>query len=180
MSGVRIQIDLAEPPPLRGTTGSSSLLMDGEGKPRLERSSSRSLNRHNYTRSQSNAAVVNSTTNEFVQLRKSFETLSQNLESKEKEIEDTKSETIKNEQLVQKLNIDLQGAHILIQNLQKEQQQTKEKESSSSSVGSVVMRQQKKIKAYKEQLDSIEAENTELKKLLQSLKKHKKKDPAKS
>jgi len=168
---VRIQIDLAEPPPPARPNSSALLTIDG--KPRLERSSSRSLNRHTYTRTTSTSNLHPN--NEFMQLRKTYETLSNALQTKEKEIEDAKEDTRKNEILIQKLNIDLQGSQILIQNLQKEYQTIIEKENSSSSVGSVVKRQQKKIKAYKEQLDSMEAENSELKKLLQSLKKQKNK-----
>jgi len=167
-SNVRVPIDLAElPPPL---SPSSSILLDG--KPVLERSSSRSLIRHTYTRPSSN----NLNPPELILFKKNFDSLTSNLKNKEKEIGDAKLETRKNETLIQKLTIDIQGSHILIQNLQKEHQTIKEKENSSSSVGSVVMRQKKKIRAYKEQLDSVESENAELKKLLQILRKHKKKD----
>jgi len=164
---VRIQIDLSEPPP----PSTSSILIDG--KPHLERSASRSLNRHAYTRTQSSSNMIPT---EYIQLKKTCESLSNTLQSKQKEIEDAKEETRKNEVLIQKLNIDLQGSQILIQNLQKEYQTIIEKENSSSSVGSVVKRQQKKINAFKEQLDQCEVENSELKKLLTSLKKHKKKE----
>jgi len=171
-SPVRIQIDLAEPPPPPPRTGSSSLLSI-DGKPSLERSSSRSLNRHAYTRTQSSSNIIFN--NEYVQLKKTTESLTNTLQSKVKEIDDAKEDTRKSEALIQKLNIDLQGSQILIQNLQKEYQNEKEKEKSSS-VGSVVKRQQKKIKAFKEQLDQCEAENSELKKLLTSLKRQKKKE----
>jgi len=167
-SNVRVPIDLAElPPPL---SPSSSILLDG--KPVLERSSSRSLIRHTYTRPSSN----NLNPPELILFKKNFDSLTSNLKNKEKEIGDAKLETRKNETLIQKLTIDIQGSHILIQNLQKEHQTIKEKENSSSSVGSVVMRQKKKIRAYKEQLDSVESENAELKKLYQSLLKQKKKN----
>jgi len=170
---VRIPIDLAElPPPL---SPASSILLDG--KPGLERSSSRSLIRHTYTRTQSSN---NLNPPELILLKQNFDTLSGTLKHKEKEIEDAKFETRKNETLIQKLTIDIQGSHILIQNLQKEHQTIKEKENSSSSVGSVVMRQKKKIRAYKEQLDSVESENADLKKLLQSLRKHNKKKDSKT
>jgi len=155
---VRLPIDLAEPPP--PLSASSSLL---QGKPHLERTSSRSLNRHNYTRTQSTNNL--NPASEAIPIRRTFEGLSNTLRDKEKEIVYVKEETRKNEILIQKLTIDLQGSHILIKNLQKEHQTVKVKEKENgNTVGSVMMRQKKKITAYKEQLDSIESENAELKK----------------
>jgi len=166
----RLPIDLDEPPPPR-VGANAPLIADSsyETKPRLERSLSRSLNRHTYSRSSSSTNV-----NEVLHLRKTLELLSQTFEAKEKEVNNNINEKQKQEELVIKLTTDLKGAHILIQTLQKENQTQGQHRDKLAAGGSVVMRQQKKIKMFKEQLEKLESENSELKKELQSLKKKKK------
>eukprot|EP01124_Arcella_intermedia_P020215 TRINITY_DN27712_c0_g1_i1.p1 TRINITY_DN27712_c0_g1~~TRINITY_DN27712_c0_g1_i1.p1 ORF type:complete len:814 (-),score=232.17 TRINITY_DN27712_c0_g1_i1:57-2138(-) len=161
----RIQIDLAEPPP-----SFTQHNQGGTDKPRLERSLSRSLSRHQYLRTTSTTNV-----SEGLHLRKTLDGLIHTLEEKNNKIKENIEEKHALEEQTKKLTVDIKGAHILIQTLQKENQvQGPQRDKMNLAGGSVVMRQQKKIKALKEQLEMLQHENSELKKELQAAKKKKK------
>jgi len=142
------------------------------GKPPLERQISRSLNRHMYTRSVSSLIQTNE---ELNQLRSKLESLNQSLDSKQSQLEESRQGKLNGEALLAKLNVDLKGANILLQTLQKESQnQVQIRDKVIVDSNSVFTRHQKKIKAYKNQKGQLESENSELKKELQVLKKKKK------
>jgi len=94
---------------------------------------------------------------------------------RERDVEESREGRQKGEVLFAKWSVDLKGAQILLQTLQKEgQNQVQIRNKVTVDSNTVFTRHQKKVKAFKNQLGQLASENSELKKELQALKKKKK------
>jgi len=109
------------------------------------------------------------TTENIEELKTQIEEFEQKIEEKEKELSGVMSEKSKVDSVVNKLNMDVRATHLLIESLQKESLYHTQNREKLVTGNSLFAKHQKKIKVVKDQINTINTENEELKKEIAAL-----------
>jgi len=108
--------------------------------------------------------AISATPEDIQEINKQIEELQNKIADKEEQLSNVLVDKIKVDTVVNKLNMDVRATHLLIESLQKESLYHTQNREKLVTGNSLFAKHQKKLKGMKDQLNTLNKENEELKK----------------